>query len=159
MVEIWVVSRLRVFRGKADRIRVSNGDGCKIAEELPNKPRLVFCDPFWTDEEESQKVQSLLKEEAVVVVWYPLSKNTVAYRNWQQTMPYSFIELEFVDYRPRKGGWAGQDMKGAGLTIKGLPPRSLLRSLEIGIGLKSIFDSHADKGRHFDLKVTVSCQK
>lgn len=145
------------YLGISERIKVSNGDGYLITHDMPQTARFVFCDPFWEGKMEAEKVQTLLEKEEAVVVWYPLSTDTVPYRKWQQKTTYSFIEVEFIDYKPRKGGWSGQgDMKGAGLTIKGLPPEALIRAREIGMVLKDIFAGKTDKGRLFDLRVTIS---
>ncbi len=90
-------------------------------------------------------------------MWYPLSSETNNYRRWQRTKPYEFIEVEFMGYKPGKGGWSGQgDMRGAGLTLKGLPPQSIFRGMEVGMILKGIFDGQAASGRNFDLRVTIS---
>lgn len=145
------------YHGKSHRIDVAEGDGYLMTHEMPNVPRLVFCDPFWKDSQETSKAQLLLESEASIVVWYPLSKETMQYRKWQRNTNYSSVEIEFIDYKPRKGGWSGQgDMKGAGLTIKGLPPGSILRAREVGLALREIFAGQMAKGRKFDLRVTVS---
>jgi 23S rRNA A2030 N6-methylase RlmJ len=145
------------YQGKSQRIGVAKGDGYLMTDQMPKSPRLVFCDPFWKGSQEATKVQGMLGSEEAVVVWYPLSTGTVQYRKWQQRTVYSFIEIEFIDYKPKKDGWSGQgDMKGAGLTIKGLPPESILRAREVGMVLKDIFAGQAGKGRKFDLRVTVS---
>ena len=148
------------FGGKSRRIAVSKGDGYEMIGQLPRQPRLVFCDPFWEDEDESAKAQDIVQHEDAVIVWYPLSDYAAKYRKWQDANRLSFVEVQFSDYKPRKGGWSGQgDLKGAGLTIKGLPAVALIRSLEIGVSLKSIFDGRSDRGRKFDLRVTISCEK
>lgn len=141
----------------SNRINVTKGDGYLITHDMPQMAKFVFCDPFWKGKMEAEKVQTLLENEESVVVWYPLSKNTVPYRKWQQQTTYSFIEVEFSDYKPRKNGWSGQgDMKGAGLTIKGLPPQALIRAREMAMVLKDIFAGKSNKGRRFDLRVTIS---
>lgn len=145
------------YLGKSKRIEVSNGDGYLITHDMQKTERLVFCDPYWNAKQEAEKVQTLLEKEESVVVWYPLSSYTVPYRKWQQRSAYSFIEVEFIDFKPRKGGWSGQrNMKGAGLTMKGLPPEALILARGIGMVLKDIFAGKADKGRRFDLRVTIS---
>jgi 23S rRNA A2030 N6-methylase RlmJ len=145
------------YEGKSPRIEVVEGDGYTITKGMPQTHRHVFCDPFWKDGKEFEKVQGLLACEEVVIVWYPLSTNTKKYREWQRKQPYSFIEVEFTDYQPKKGGWSGHgDMRGAGLTLKGLPPGAALRAREIGINLKSAFAGRAGSGRKFDLRVTLS---
>lgn len=145
------------YQGKSQRVDVVKGDGYQMLAEMSSSPRLVFCDPFWKGSQEATKVQALLESEEAVVVWYPLSTKTVRHQKWQQRTAYSFIEIEFIDYRPRKGGWSGQgDMKGAGLTMKGLPSESVLRARELGMALKEIFAGQAENGRKFDLRVTVS---
>lgn len=145
------------YQGKSKRIGVAEGDGYQMVQELPSLPRLVFCDPYWKDSQEAKRAQALVDNEESVVVWYPLSTETVQYRKWQQRTTLGFIEIEFIDYKPRKDGWSGQgDMKGAGLTVKGLPSQSILRAWGIGMALRSIFAGQSKKGRKFDLRVTAS---
>lgn len=126
------------FQGQSTRIHVSQRDGYLAAGGLPSKPRLVLADPFWDDKDELKRVRHLLKEEPSVIVWYPLSKRSEAYRSWQRECSLCSIELEFA-FHDSRSGWAEQDQKGAGLTFQGISVSAYDRAVDMARVLQSIF--------------------
>jgi 23S rRNA A2030 N6-methylase RlmJ len=126
------------FRRRSSRIHVSQDDGYQVGAGLPGVPRLILVDPFWDDKGELKRVRQLLSEEPSVMVWYPLSKRSAAFRSWQRDSRLCSIELEFA-FHDSTNGWAEQDQKGAGLTFQGIPPAAFDRAVEVARVLQSIF--------------------
>lgn len=126
------------FQGRSSRIHVNQGDGYQIAADLPAGPRLILADPFWDDKDELKRVKHLLDEELSVIVWYPLSKRSEAFRGWHRDSRLCSVELEFA-FHDSTNGWAEQDQKGAGMTFQGIPPAAFDRAVDVARILQSIF--------------------
>lgn len=135
------------FAGCSDSIVVKNADGYGSIESLSEKNRLVFCDPFWTAKEETSKVIALVERESAVIVWYPLSQNTESFRKWSELQSHSIVEVRFHNYVGGKNGWAGQDMQGSGMMVKGLPESAIDGAIEVGRRLQAIFDGKTHTGK------------
>lgn len=135
------------YASKSARIVVQLGDGYNSVSSLQTEPRLVFCDPFWTEPEEAEKAKSLVNKEKAAIVWYPLSGNTRSFRDWAAQQPYPSLEIRYRCWVANKNGWACQDMRGAGLLIKGLPDEAIQDALSISRALKSIFEGQEHEGK------------
>lgn len=126
------------FQGRSRRVHVGSGDGYQIASVLPAAPRLILADPFWDDPKELTRVQRLLNDEPHVMVWYPLSKRSAAFRVWHRHARLCSVELAFA-FHDAANGWAGQDQKGAGLAFQGIPQAGFDRAVDLARILQSIF--------------------
>ncbi len=135
------------YASKSARIVVQMGDGYNSVQSLQVDPRLVFCDPFWTEAGEAEKAKALVSRENAAIVWYPLSKNTLSFRGWAAQQPYPSLEIRYRCWTANKNGWAGQDMQGAGLLMKGLPDEAVQEALSISKILKSIFEGEKHQGK------------
>jgi 23S rRNA A2030 N6-methylase RlmJ len=136
------------YVSKSARIVVERGDGYNSVTSLQAESRLVFCDPFWTEAAETEKAKSLVSRENAAIVWYPLSANARSFREWAAQQPYPSLEIRYRCWRANKNGWAGQDMQGAGLLIKGLPDEAIQGALSISRVLQSIFEGQRVEGRN-----------
>jgi 23S rRNA A2030 N6-methylase RlmJ len=164
----WDIGEAQVesFSGQDSSVTVSLHDGYSSVDFLEEEKRLVFCDPFWTDAAESSKVQALIEKESAVVVWYPLSRSTDAFRAWLGREPHPTIEMRFRHYVPNRNGWAGQDSQGAGMMLKGLPPSAFDAGIEMAKRLENRTHEGKErrekgklivpKNRNISLQVTVS---
>jgi 23S rRNA A2030 N6-methylase RlmJ len=126
------------FQGRSSRVHVGRGDGYEIASALPPAPRLILADPFWDDPAELNRVQRLLGGEPSVMVWYPLSRRSEAFRVWHRNARLCSVELAFA-FHDAANGWAGQDQKGAGLAFQGIPPAGFDRVVGLARILQSVF--------------------
>jgi len=126
------------FQGRSGRVHVDPGDGYQIASVLPAAPRLILADPFWDAPDELNRVQRLLGDEPRVIVWYPLSRRSEAFRVWHRDARLYSVELTYA-YHDAANGWAGQDQKGAGLAFQGIPTGGFDRAVDLARILQSIF--------------------
>ena len=134
------------YASKLKRILVQNGDGYRSVGPLQDEPRLVFCDPFW-DEEDADNAKVLINQERHIVVWYPLSVNTNQFRQWCIQQPYPRLEVYYRNWTANRYGWAAQDMKGAGMLVKGLPDGAIQNAIVIAKVLKALFEGKKHQSR------------
>jgi 23S rRNA A2030 N6-methylase RlmJ len=126
---------------------VKEGDGYTGVTEIlramnPSESCAVFVDPFWTGNGsgEISLVEDLAREageKAAVVVWYPLKKDHHVWRKSLEKEDFRQIEMR---YRDTSGGWAGQDLKGAGMAYRGFRDETSKRLRQQAERLKSIFE-------------------
>lgn len=135
------------YQHKSARITVQKGDGYRSAQAITDEPKLIFCDPFWTAPNEEGKVKQLLQRETHVIVWYPLSSATQPFRDWLAMQRFSYIEIRYRHWAANRDGWAGQDLRGAGLMLKGLPEVSFNNAVAVARRLKAIFEGQSHPGK------------
>ncbi|RCS47657.1 23S rRNA (adenine(2030)-N(6))-methyltransferase RlmJ [Bremerella cremea] len=135
------------YLNKSGRITVEDGDGYSSANAVTHSPKLIFCDPFWSEKAEVTNVQGLLEQEPHVIVWYPISENTEGFRKWLSVETHSFIEVHFRHWKANRLGWAGQDSRGAGLMMKGLNDESFTQAVTLARTLKNIFEGQTHSGK------------
>lgn len=132
-------------------LAVMLGDGYAGASHVTFGSPLVLCDPFWNEKEEVERVRRLLSKLERVVVWYPTTMRTEEFRAWLRSGPLPYIEFEFRDRRMPP--WAGTDLPGAGLAVKGV---AIDRAVKAAHALLPLFRGREHEGRDLSPRLTTS---
>lgn len=142
------------------QVSVSICNGYEQATKLNTESTLLFCDPFWkkdSAEQDMKEVKRLSEKFQTMVVWYPINNTTLLRRfvDWRKSSGFSYIEFEYEHYEVGKG-WAGQDMRGAGILLHGFNASTLQSLMEHVTKFQALFCGRNEGSRDITLRMTVS---
>lgn len=148
------------YPSDSKQISVSNCNGYERAAKLNAEATLLFCDPFWkkeTADHDMNEVSELSKRFQTMVVWYPINRTTLLRRHiaWRKSNGFSYVEFEFERYEVGNG-WAGQDMRGAGVLLEGLDSQELQSLMKHATEFQTLFRGKVEGGRDLTLRMTAS---
>ena len=133
----------------SEQLKIKRDDGYRGLAEVPD-PRLIFCDPFWTDpvKEDEARAQELLLGSSPAIVWYPLKVKR--FRSWLKKHRVPHAELRFRHYKVKP--WAGQDLRGSGLAYSGLRSHRAAETISrVAQRLVAVFKDKRHGSRRLDL--------
>jgi 23S rRNA A2030 N6-methylase RlmJ len=148
------------YPSELKRISVNFYNGYDKCETLDAESTLLFCDPFWSKDNavrDMEDVGRIANRFKAIVVWYPINKTTLTNRfdQWRKCCGFSFIEFEFENYKVG-GGWAGPDMRGAGMLLQGFNTEDCHKLINHGKELQSFFRGRMRGERNLNLRMTIS---
>lgn len=99
-----------------------------------------------------QSVQSYVRSG-----FYPINNTTLLRRfvDWRKSSGFSYIEFEYEHYEVGKG-WAGQDMRGAGILFHGFNASTLQSLMVHATKFQALFCGKNEGSRDITLRMTVS---